>query len=358
MTRGIRLSETLKLTDHERVEKDGRTYLSLDWRDEKGTSWGDVYAADDLTLSCIWAEVIRNVNINFTIPKAGETLSAPTLADDIPCHIEVAYVVDEHFDDAETFEEGATYNLMFSVIADDETCLFETQEDEYGTPVYAGTVHINGEEVEAEYSEDEMPYLYINYEFTPGPAEEEPVTETSETQESETQEDTETKIPEEQPISPAPETTPAASIAYIVTEAPDEWIRGSRDGVKIVVKRNVDDSSCFSHFDVVKIDGRTLDTGDYTAKAGSTVLTLPAKTLSKRSTGEHTITILFDDGRAETAPTIREPSSANDTKNRKNTSVGTGDDSNITGWIILLAGSITVIEILLVAMKRRRRKQS
>ncbi len=326
--KGIRLSEVLELTDSERAEKDGKLYQSLGWRDENGNDWDTVFAADDMTLYCVWAEVIQNVDIDFKVPKAGEALTPPTLKDKIPCHIEVAYVVDEHFDETESFEEGAEYVIVFSVIADDEHCMFDTEEDEYETFNYVGTAFINGEEAEVSYGEDELPYLYISYEFTV-PAEEEP-----------------------QPD------TPQEEITYTVTEAPAEWTLGSENGIQIVIKRNIDDSTCYSHFSGAQIDGNALNEGDYTAEAGSTILTLPSDTLNSLSAGEHTITAVFDDGSAETKLTIKEAAPPEEPEKEDDSTVKTGDESNDKWWISLAASSAVILVILLLRIYQGRKNQN
>ena len=77
----------------------------------------------------------------------------------------------------------------------------------------------------------------------------------------------------------------------------------------LAVKRNVNDGSCFERFAGVKLDREELtkDT-DYTAVKGSTVITLKASTLSKLSEGEHTVTVSFIDGKAETSLTVKKAS--------------------------------------------------
>ena len=75
--------------------------------------------------------------------------------------------------------------------------------------------------------------------------------------------------------------------------------------VVITVKRSHADETCFSHFAGVEIDGRELAQGsDYTAAAGSTVVTLKTGVFENLAAGDHTVTVLFDDGEAETTLTV------------------------------------------------------
>ena len=55
----------------------------------------------------------------------------------------------------------------------------------------------------------------------------------------------------------------------------------------------------YSKFVGVSIDGKRISDSSYTAKKGSTIITLNAVYLSTLKLGEHTLTIHFDDGKAE-----------------------------------------------------------
>ena len=112
-------------------------------------------------------------------------------------------------------------------------------------------------------------------------------------------------------------------ITYRVTKgANSTWTKGSKNNVSITVKRNKDDDTCYSHFTGVQIDGKDLAADDYTAKSGSTIVTLKAATLQKLSTGSHKVTVNFDDGTATTRVNVKAASGAS--KGGKN-SPKTGD---------------------------------
>ena len=150
---------------------------------------------------------------------------------------------------------------------------------------------------------------------TPTPTPEETATPTP------TPEETATPTPKpEEPATPIPEETgtpaPAGNpesdgsetdkIVYTVISGGDStFTAGNTDPVVITVKRSVDDDTCFSHFASVEIDGAALTaTQDYDAKAGSTVVTLYASKLEQLSNGKHSVTVKFDDGKAETSVTV------------------------------------------------------
>lgn len=74
----------------------------------------------------------------------------------------------------------------------------------------------------------------------------------------------------------------------------------------ITIRRTPKDGECYQHFTGVKIDGGDLVNGkDYTAEAGSTVVTLKASYLSTLNSGTHIITFTFDDGKATTGLTVK-----------------------------------------------------
>ena len=60
----------------------------------------------------------------------------------------------------------------------------------------------------------------------------------------------------------------------------------------------------FAKFTGVKVDGATVDSKHYTAKAGSTIVTFKADYLKTLSEGVHTISVVFKDGEASTTVTV------------------------------------------------------
>lgn len=95
----------------------------------------------------------------------------------------------------------------------------------------------------------------------------------------------------------------------------------------ITIRRTPKDAECFKHFTGVKIDGGELSYGtDYTAEAGSTVVTLKAACLSKLNSGTHILTFTFDDGKATTGLTVKAGSGGGNTRRG-----GSGGDNPDTG---------------------------
>ena len=125
----------------------------------------------------------------------------------------------------------------------------------------------------------------------------------------------------------------------------------------ITVRRTPKDAECFKHFTGVKIDGGELTYGtDYTAEAGSTVVTFKAACLSKLNSGTHIITFTFDDGKATTGLTVKAGSGGGNT--RRGGSGGnnpdTGDPSTLL-WTGLLLFSAVGLGAVSYSSRRLRR---
>ncbi|MBQ9720590.1 MAG: InlB B-repeat-containing protein, partial [Oscillospiraceae bacterium] len=147
------------------------------------------------------------------------------------------------------------------------------------------------------------------------------------------------------------EAAPGEIVYTVVSGGNSTWTKGSSSGVTIVVKRDPNDEECFSHFTSVQIGSTTLVSGtDYTAVAGSTVITLNASALQKLTTGTKTVTINFDDGKAATDLTIKAGSSGTS----GGTSPKTGDNSNPGLWLAVMVLSGLGIGGLVVNDKKRR----
>ena len=133
-------------------------------------------------------------------------------------------------------------------------------------------------------------------------------------------------------------------IVYTVTEGADSsWAKGSTEGITLTVKRSENDGECFSHYKQTLIDGKAVSVS---ARSGSTVVSISAETLEALSTGSHTITVVFDDGEAETTLTLTENTVPDDVPE-------TGDDTRLTLWIAIHALSIICLASVFVFGRKR-----
>ena len=130
----------------------------------------------------------------------------------------------------------------------------------------------------------------------------------------------------------------------IIAGANATWQKGSEDGLSFT------SNAAFADFLKVQIDGKDVDSSNYTVKEGSTVVTLKASYLETLPVGKHTLAIVSDTGTAETEFTVVaaekqvvDDESANDkaaSDSDKESLAKTGDGSMLP---------ITVLSILAVA---------
>ena len=151
----------------------------------------------------------------------------------------------------------------------------------------------------------------------------------------------------------------------IIDGANSSWTHDS-DG-NITIRGNGD----FSKFTGVKVDGNLIDKSNYTAKEGSTIITLKASYLNTLSAGTHTVEILWTDGSASTTFAIKANTSDNSNNNQNDnnnsdssddkpssgtdkkdvTAPKTGDNTPIV-WLFIL--SILSGTGLIITVKKRR----
>ena len=83
--------------------------------------------------------------------------------------------------------------------------------------------------------------------------------------------------------------------------AGDNQIYNKASGSDVTITCNDD----FAKFTGIKVDGSVVDSSNYTAVSGSTVLTLKASYLGTLTDGSHTITFVYTDGEANANLTVR-----------------------------------------------------
>ena len=118
------------------------------------------------------------------------------------------------------------------------------------------------------------------------------------------------------------------------------------------------------------LDGNTIDAKNYTAKEGSTIITLTTDYLKTLSIGTHTFEIVWTDGSASTNFTVSKNDSGSETpkdddKNKNDdsgsqtgdnhhiTAPQTGDNSHLTLWISLLGASLIGLLATLYMRKKK-----
>lgn len=150
----------------------------------------------------------------------------------------------------------------------------------------------------------------------------------------------------------------------ILDGANSDWKQNTEE--TITIRGNGDFSKCVG----VKIDGNTIDAKNYTAKEGSTIITLTTDYLKTLSIGTHTFEIVWTDGSASTNFTVSKNDSGSETpkdddKNKNDdsgsqtgdnhhiTAPQTGDNSHLTLWISLLGASLIGLLATLYMRKKK-----
>ena len=150
----------------------------------------------------------------------------------------------------------------------------------------------------------------------------------------------------------------------ILDGANSDWKQNTEE--TITIRGNGD----FSKFVGVKIDGNTIDAKNYTAKEGSTIITLTTDYLKTLSIGTHTFEIVWTDGSASTNFTVSKNNSGSETRkdddknknddsgsqtgdNHHITAPQTGDNSHLTLWISLLGASLIGLLATLYMRKKK-----
>ena len=116
------------------------------------------------------------------------------------------------------------------------------------------------------------------------------------------------------------------------------WTFGSNKGLTFRADGD------FELFTGVMVDGALIDTSNYTATSGSTVVTLKPEYLKTLNKGEHELTIVFKNGSAKTSFEIKTQSESSPLTGEENSGIV------LMGWLFLLSG-IALISVLIVKKK-------
>ena len=136
----------------------------------------------------------------------------------------------------------------------------------------------------------------------------------------------------------------------IIEGANGTWTQNS-DGT-LTVRANGE----FSKFAGVKVDGNPIDRENYTAKSGSTIVTLSKDYLATLSVGTHTLTVVFNDGECSTNFMVKAASDNNPgtavTPDNTTNNPQTGDHSGIVLAVAVLLVSGGALTVLGIAKKK------
>ncbi len=130
----------------------------------------------------------------------------------------------------------------------------------------------------------------------------------------------------------------------VITDgANSTWQKGTKIGLAFT------SNAAYEDFLKVQVDGKDLDTSDYTVKEGSTIVTLKAEYLETLSVGTHTLAVVSETGTASTEFTIKAAVVVNDDTETPQT----GDSSNMMMWIALMLVSGGALFTMLFINKKK-----
>lgn len=111
----------------------------------------------------------------------------------------------------------------------------------------------------------------------------------------------------------------------IIDGANSSWTQNTTGTV--VIRGNGE----YDRFRNVKVDGKVIDSDNYIAEKGSTIITLKAEYLKTLATGSHTFAIVWDNGIAGTNFTVAANTSGNNSGNNSNNNDSDNSGSNDSG---------------------------
>lgn len=136
---------------------------------------------------------------------------------------------------------------------------------------------------------------------------------------------------------------------YLITEGDGgKWTKGSYKSLSFTANGYYADygsyvANAYGKFTHIEIDGKTVSADNYTAKAGSTIITLKASYLNTLSLGKHTIQVFYIDGATNLA-TFR--------INSTGSNPSTGDNSHMMLFGGMMFGSVMLMAVMLILSKK------
>lgn len=150
-----------------------------------------------------------------------------------------------------------------------------------------------------------------------------------------------------------------ATVKYdydIIDGANSTWTKGSESGLTII------GNGIYDNLSSVCVDSETIETANYTAASGSTVITLTPEYLNTLSVGSHTFQIVWsDNGTADTTFTIAEATAAAEqatsvsTQQAEVSAPQTGDENSVMLWGVLTLAS--AVGLVFIALRKKMGKK-
>ena len=130
-----------------------------------------------------------------------------------------------------------------------------------------------------------------------------------------------------------------ASMSGLSGANEDQWTKSSDNGLAITMKPSGEEDS-LAHFVGVRLDGEDLVRDvDYTIGEDGATVTLNPETLEALAPGKHTVTVVYDNGEADTTFTV------------------SAADSHVGLWIAVAAVSVAAMVVILLFVRKKKAKK-
>ena len=164
--------ESLKYIQLPVLENDGE-YRFDGWcdlsSDENSVPAEEIVVTKDMELYATWIRVIDDIELTFNTPHVGDTGWYIPATEDEDLDLNHFSLSDSEYEPVKGPIKAGEHTLIFHIAAEEGAEIAVALDEDY--PEYsnfAGTLKINGEEVDASW--DRGGYLYVNYTFEPLPA--------------------------------------------------------------------------------------------------------------------------------------------------------------------------------------------
>lgn len=145
------------------------------------------------------------------------------------------------------------------------------------------------------------------------------------------------------------------------------WTKESGKSLEVKIERTTNNSTAFSHFQGILLDGKVLDKKYYTAKSGSVIIKFKSDFLSKVGVGTHTLTYGFEDGDNPSSKLVIKAASSSSSSSSSNKSTAntntaksakTGDNTNILVWVLTLCAAGAAVVLIQRYKKNSKKKDA
>ena len=146
------------------------------------------------------------------------------------------------------------------------------------------------------------------------------------------------------------ETRTTEALPYIILKG-DKQTYVLKSGAEITLRCNGD----FSRFTGLTVNGKTLDPACYTAREGSTIITLNNDYLDTLAVGTYPLAFVYDNGSADGTLYVVENNTP-DIGNKTVADVVTGDNAPLGLWLALIGLSCAVLAVCAGTRKKHGKK--